>query len=113
MRGCYVLDAGTKAEVEDAQSGGTRCFIPAAHWGSPNSSDAERAMFLQPVRQRLVRIHPPGDGTEIAVFVKCISGTIIGWPTPEARAFIRDLTEHATQPQFLQKLAMFGNNTIW
>jgi alpha-ketoglutarate-dependent 2,4-dichlorophenoxyacetate dioxygenase len=28
-------------------------------------------------------------------------GTIIGWPVPEARAFIRDLTEHATQPRFV------------
>ena len=28
-------------------------------------------------------------------------GTIIGWPMPEARAFIRDLIEHATQPQFV------------
>ncbi len=27
-------------------------------------------------------------------------GTIVGWPTPEARAFIGDLVEHATQSQF-------------
>ena len=28
-------------------------------------------------------------------------GGIVGWPVPEARAFIRDLTEHATQQQFV------------
>jgi alpha-ketoglutarate-dependent 2,4-dichlorophenoxyacetate dioxygenase len=28
-------------------------------------------------------------------------GTIVGWPMPEARAFIRDLAEHATQPKFV------------
>lgn len=27
-------------------------------------------------------------------------GTIGGWPIPEARAFVRDLTKHATQPRF-------------
>ena len=26
---------------------------------------------------------------------------IVGWPRPEAMAFIRDLTEHATQPEFV------------
>ncbi|MFN4090905.1 MAG: TauD/TfdA dioxygenase family protein, partial [Alphaproteobacteria bacterium] len=26
---------------------------------------------------------------------------IVGWPMPEARAFIRDLVEHATQREFV------------
>ena len=28
-------------------------------------------------------------------------GGVVGWPVPEARAFIRDLMEHATQPEFV------------
>jgi alpha-ketoglutarate-dependent 2,4-dichlorophenoxyacetate dioxygenase len=28
-------------------------------------------------------------------------GTIVRWPVPEARAFIHDLTEHATQRRFV------------
>jgi alpha-ketoglutarate-dependent 2,4-dichlorophenoxyacetate dioxygenase len=27
------------------------------------------------------------------------AGTIVGWPVPEARAFLRDLTEDATRPE--------------
>jgi len=29
------------------------------------------------------------------------AGAILGWPVPEARAFLRDLVEHATQRQFV------------
>jgi len=29
------------------------------------------------------------------------AGTIVGWPVPEARALLRDLTEHATQREFV------------
>jgi alpha-ketoglutarate-dependent 2,4-dichlorophenoxyacetate dioxygenase len=29
------------------------------------------------------------------------AGKIIGWPVQEALTFLRDLTEHATQPQFV------------
>ena len=39
---------------------------------------------------------------------KCVSthlashaGEIVGWPMPEARAFLRDLIEHATQREFV------------
>jgi alpha-ketoglutarate-dependent taurine dioxygenase len=45
-------------------------------------------------------------------------GTILGWPVPEARALIRDLTEHATQRQFVYAhswrqwdLVMWDNRT--
>jgi alpha-ketoglutarate-dependent 2,4-dichlorophenoxyacetate dioxygenase len=36
-----------------------------------------------------------------SLYLSAHLGTIVGWPVPEARAFIRDLTEHATQPQFV------------
>jgi alpha-ketoglutarate-dependent 2,4-dichlorophenoxyacetate dioxygenase len=29
------------------------------------------------------------------------AGAIVGWPVPEARAFLRDLIEHATQRKFV------------
>ena len=29
------------------------------------------------------------------------AGAILGWTIPEARMFLRDLTEHATQCQFV------------
>ena len=61
-------------------------------------SDEERAMF-RPVRQRLVRTHPVTGRKSL--YLASHAGTIIGWPVPEARAFLRDLTEHATQPRFV------------
>jgi alpha-ketoglutarate-dependent 2,4-dichlorophenoxyacetate dioxygenase len=46
-------------------------------------------------------------------------GGIVGWPVPEARAFIRDLTEHATQRRFayshpwqVNELVMWDNRTV-
>ena len=36
-----------------------------------------------------------------SLFLSAHAGGIVGWPVPEARAFLRDLTEHATQPQFV------------
>jgi alpha-ketoglutarate-dependent 2,4-dichlorophenoxyacetate dioxygenase len=51
------------------------------------------------VRQRLVRIHPVTGRKSL--FLASHIGSIVGWPQPEAMAFIRDLTEHATQPQFV------------
>ncbi len=61
-------------------------------------TDEERAMF-RPVRQRLVRTHPVTGRKSL--YLASHAGTIIGWPVPEARAFLRDLTEHATQPRFV------------
>jgi alpha-ketoglutarate-dependent 2,4-dichlorophenoxyacetate dioxygenase len=54
--------------------------------------------MFTPVRQRLVRTHPV-TGVK-SLYLSSHIGTIIGWPMPEARAFIRDLTEHAVQPKF-------------
>jgi len=58
----------------------------------------ERAMF-RPVRQRLVRTHPVTGRKSL--YLSSHAGTIVGWPMPEARALLRDLTEQATQPQFV------------
>ncbi|WP_428531283.1 TauD/TfdA dioxygenase family protein [Rhodopila sp.] len=54
---------------------------------------------VRPVRHRLVRTHPVSGRKSL--YLSAHIGTIVGWPMPEARAFIRDLTEHATQPEFV------------
>lgn len=52
-----------------------------------------------PVLQPLIRKHP---NTKVSsLFLSSHIGTIIDWPVPEARLFIRDLTEHATRPEFV------------
>jgi alpha-ketoglutarate-dependent 2,4-dichlorophenoxyacetate dioxygenase len=100
MRAAYdALDAATKAEVEDLVCEHSLLYSRGT-LGFTDLSDAERAMF-NPVRQRLVRVHPVSGRKSL--YLSSHIGSIIGWPVPEARAFIRDLTEHATQPQFLHK----------
>ena len=54
---------------------------------------------FRPVRQRLVRTHP-GTGRK-SLFLASHAGAIVGWTIPEARMFLRDLTEHATQREFV------------
>lgn len=53
----------------------------------------------QPVEQRLVRRHPRSK--RLSLFLSAHIGAINDWPVPEARLYIRDLTEHATQPEFV------------
>ena len=54
---------------------------------------------LVPVPQRLVRRHAATG--RLSLYLASHAGTIHGWPTPEARAFLRDLNEHATQRRFV------------
>jgi alpha-ketoglutarate-dependent 2,4-dichlorophenoxyacetate dioxygenase len=43
-----------------------------------------------------VRRHPVTGRKSL--YLASHAGTILGWPMPEARAFLRDLNEAATQP---------------
>ena len=54
---------------------------------------------MAPVRQRLVRTHPITGRKSL--YLSSHAGSIVGWPLPEARAFLRDLTEAATQREFV------------
>ena len=87
----------TKAEIEDLVCEHSLMFSRGA-LGFTELSAEERAMF-RPVRQRLVRTHPVTGRKSL--FLSAHAGSILGWPVPEARAFLRDLVEHATQPRFV------------
>jgi alpha-ketoglutarate-dependent 2,4-dichlorophenoxyacetate dioxygenase len=98
MRAAYdALDAGTKAEIEDLVCEHSLQYSRGV-LGFTELTDEERAMF-RPVRQSLVRTHPVTGRKSL--YLSSHIGGIIGWPVPEARAFVRDLTEHATQPRFV------------
>jgi alpha-ketoglutarate-dependent 2,4-dichlorophenoxyacetate dioxygenase len=98
MRAAYdALDADTKAEIEDLVCEHSLIFSRGSLGFTELSAD-EQAMF-RPVRQRLVRTHPVTGRKSL--FLSAHGGTIVGWPVPEARAFLRDLIEHATQKQFV------------
>src|ERR1700722_14320385 len=97
MRAAYdALDAQTKALIEDLVTEHSIAFSRAQlgfdDYGAGNEDK------VRPVRHSLVRTHPVTGRKSFAPSAHI--GATIGWPVPEARAFIRDLTEHATQPQF-------------
>ena len=98
MRAAYdALDAETKAEIEDLVCEHSQIFS-RQQLGFTDFSDEERERF-KPVRQRLVRTHPVTGRKSL--YLASHAGGIVGWPVPEARAFLRDLVEHATQRQFV------------
>jgi alpha-ketoglutarate-dependent 2,4-dichlorophenoxyacetate dioxygenase len=98
MRAAYdALDEETRAECENLICEHSQLFSRSI-LGFADFTDNERRRFA-PVRQRLVRRHPVTGRKSL--FLASHAGAILGWPIPEARAFLRDLTEHATQRQFV------------
>ena len=98
MRAGYdTLDEETKAEIEELVCEHSQLFSRAI-LGFTDFTEEERERF-KPVRQCLVRTHP-GHGRK-SLYLASHAGAIVGWPVPEARAFLRDLVEHATQPRFV------------
>jgi alpha-ketoglutarate-dependent 2,4-dichlorophenoxyacetate dioxygenase len=98
MPGAYdALDAETKAEVEGLVCEHSQIFS-RQQLGFFDLTDEERERF-KPVRQSLVRTHPVTKRKSL--YLSSHAGSILGWPVPEARGFLRDLVEHATQRQFV------------
>jgi alpha-ketoglutarate-dependent 2,4-dichlorophenoxyacetate dioxygenase len=91
------LDAATKAEAD-----GLTCEHSLIYsrnlLGFGDLTEAEKATMV-PVLQPLVRTHP--ISRRKSIYLSSHIGKIIGWPVPEALAFIRDLTEQCTQPAFV------------
>ncbi len=98
MRAAYdALDAETKAMIDDLVCEHSLMYSRGS-LGLVDYSEEEKAMF-RPVQQRLVRTHPVTGRKSL--YLSSHAGAIVGMPTPEARILLRDLTEHATQPQFV------------
>ncbi|MGE0418939.1 MAG: TauD/TfdA dioxygenase family protein [Acetobacteraceae bacterium] len=98
MRAAYdALDARTRAVVDDLVCLHSLMFSRQAI-GFTDMTAEERESF-RPVRQRLVRTHPVTGRKSL--FLSSHAGAIEGWTVPEAQCFLRDLTEHATQPRFV------------
>ena len=115
MRAAYdSLDARTKAEVEDLIC--EHSLIYSRGQLGFEEYRPDELTRMKPVRHRLVRIHPVTGRKSL--FLSAHIGAIVGWPRPEAMAFIRDLMEHATQPEFVYShqwtqhdLVMWDNRT--
>lgn len=82
-----------------------------AKLGFTEFSPEERERF-KPVLQRLVRVHP-STGKK-SIYLSSHAGKIVGWPEPEAKAFLMDLTERATQREltYSHKWAV-GDLVMW
>ena len=98
MRAAHdALDDDLKAECESLI-----CEHSQLHsrgiLGFTDFTEEERERY-KPVLQRLVRRHP-STGRK-SLYLASHAGAILGWPVPEARQFLRDLTEHATQRKFV------------
>ena len=97
MRAAYdALGDDAKAEINDLVCEHSQIYSRGIL--GFDFTEEERLRNL-PVPQRLVRRHP-GSGRR-SIFLSAHAGAIRGMPVPEARALLRDLTEHATQRQFV------------
>src|SRR6185295_9147460 len=98
MRAAYdMLDDATRATIEELVCEHSLIYSRGS-MGFTELTEDEKQM-MKPVRQRLVRTHPVTGRKSL--YLSSHAGTIIGWPIPEAREFLRDLTEHATQREFV------------
>ena len=98
MRAAYdALDAETRTQVEPLVCEHSQLYS-RGKLGFTDFTPEEVARF-KPVRQRMVRTHPVSGRKSL--YLSSHAGNIVGWPGPEARAFLMDLTEAATQREFV------------
>ena len=94
-----ALDDETKALIEDLVCEHSQLFSRETI-GFREFTPEERERF-KPVRQRLVRTLARTGRKSI--YLSSHAGTIVGWPLPEAMMMLRELTEHATQREFVYR----------
>jgi alpha-ketoglutarate-dependent 2,4-dichlorophenoxyacetate dioxygenase len=111
MRAAYdTLPAAMKDMVEPLVAEHS-IFHSRALIGFTEFTDDERAA-MPPVRQRVVRRHP-GSGCK-TLYLASHASHIVGWPVPDGMLLIRELIEHATQPEFVYRHCWrVGDLVIW
>ncbi|WP_454621436.1 TauD/TfdA dioxygenase family protein [Bradyrhizobium cenepequi] len=98
MRAAYdALDDETKADIDDLICEHSLMYSRGS-LGFLDYTDEEKEMF-KPVLQRLVRTHPVHRRKSL--YLSSHAGAVRGMSVPEGRLLLRDLTEHATQPEFV------------
>jgi len=110
MRGAYdALPAELKVRLE-----GLRVHHSIAH-----SRQTLGFEFSEDEQEKLKgAVHPlvrtiPRSGRR-SIYVASHASRIIDWPVPEGRLLLRDLIEHATQPEFVYRHAWrVGDLVIW
>jgi alpha-ketoglutarate-dependent 2,4-dichlorophenoxyacetate dioxygenase len=110
MRAAHdALPAETKAELE-----GLRVHHSIAHSRQTLGFEfsREEAEILKGAIHPLVRTLPRSGRQSL--YVASHASRIIDWPVPEGRLLLRDLIEHATQPEFVYRHSWrVGDLVIW
>jgi alpha-ketoglutarate-dependent 2,4-dichlorophenoxyacetate dioxygenase len=110
LRSAYdALEPGTVATIE-----GLRAHHSIAHSRETLGFEfsQEESDKLQGAVHPLVRSNPRTGRRSL--YLASHASRIIDWPVPEGRLLLRDLIEHATQPQFVYRHAWrHGDLVIW
>lgn len=91
-----TLDSATQARIKDLVAEHSRIFSKGTL--GFQFTESEYRDFA-PVRQPLVRTHPRSG--RHALYLSSHAGRIVGMPQVEALMLLRELTEHATQREFV------------
>jgi alpha-ketoglutarate-dependent 2,4-dichlorophenoxyacetate dioxygenase len=110
MRAAYdALDADMKEKLE-----GLRAHHSIAHSRKTLGFEfsAEEQDKLKGAVHPIVRTNP--RTRRRSLYLASHASQIVGWPVPEGRLLLRDLIEHATQPQFVYRHRWrVGDLVIW
>jgi alpha-ketoglutarate-dependent 2,4-dichlorophenoxyacetate dioxygenase len=110
MRAAYdALPAETQARIE-----GLRAHHSIAYSRQTLGFEfsADEAEILKGAVHPVVRTIPRSGRRSL--YVASHASRIVDWPVPEGRLLLRDLIEHATQPQFVYRHAWrLGDFVIW
>ena len=105
-----ALDDVIKKEIEELVTEHSLIYSRGL-LGFSEFTNEERETF-KPVRQALIRKNETTGRKSI--YLSAHIGTIVGWEMPEARDFIRELTEHATSRNFVYTHEWsIGDLVVW
>ncbi|MFN0303548.1 MAG: TauD/TfdA dioxygenase family protein [Burkholderiales bacterium] len=110
MRAAYdALDSDTKSKVEGLRVHHSIAYSRQTLGFEFAPDEAEKLMGAI---HTLVRTNPRTGRRSL--YLAAHASRIVDWPVPEGRLFLRDLMEHATQPQFVYRHEWrHGDLVIW
>ena len=110
LRAAYdALDASMKAKLEGLSAHHSIAYSRQVLGFEFSADEQER---LKGAVQPLVRSNPRTGRKSL--YLASHASRIVGWPVPDGRLLLRDLIEHATQPQFVYRHEWrVGDLVIW
>ena len=110
MRAAYdALDAATREKLEGLRAHHSIAYSRQTLGFEFSEEEQDK---LKGAVHPLVRTNPRTQRRSL--YLASHASRIVDWPIPEGRLFLRDLTEHATQPRFVYRHAWrVGDLVIW